>query len=102
MCTRYTVGMTTNSTPAIVIATDDLFTAEFRIRNGITETRSYPTGTTPDDNWTTPPEFTDRITLAARFTAPTSLEDIAHRLSKNLGEYGNWHTVEILNTEAGA
>ena len=81
----------------IVRATDDLFTAEYRIRDGITETRSFLTGTTPDDDWVTSPQFQNRKTLGGFFYAPDRVEEVARILSINLGKHGNFQTVEIVD-----
>ncbi len=82
---------------AIVRATDDAFVAEFRIReDGVTVARYAMIGEEFDTEWVSPPEFHNRITLGGRFTAPTSIEDIAHRLRRNIGKPGNWATVEVV------
>jgi hypothetical protein len=91
----------TTPTPApeqIVRASDGVFTAEYRINAaGVTEMRSAMTGEAFEDDWAPAPEFQARDTLAGRFFAAVSAEDIANRLSRNIGKPGNWTTVEIAN-----
>ena len=95
--------MTTNTnTQQIVRASDDDgFGSEYRITNGITESRATLNGE-PLGDWTLAPELNNTRTLGRAFFAPTDLDHLVRILSVNLGTYGNWTSVKIEETEAAA
>ena len=94
----------TNPTPttAIIRATDDGgFGSEYRIRDGLTESRSTMNGESLGD-WTPAYEFSDRKTIGRTFRAPRDLDEIAHVLRAKIGTPGNWTNVEIVTADPEA